>query len=99
MILLARFVVGVVIGAVAGFTVYKILTRNSVKEEVSERLKNQNSDLFKKAFNAKVKKKSKDSITIDIADRWDVTIVTDMKLEADEVSDEIHIGDIISIFD
>ena len=100
--LLARVIIGAVVaGAVgaAGYAVYKLLTRDKVKEEINEKLEDQDSELFKKAFAAKVKKKQSESITVDILDEWEEPIATDMEVEGDEVSDEINVGDIISLVD
>lgn len=100
--LLARVIIGAVVaGAVgpAGYAVYKLLTRDKVKEEINEKLEDQDSELFKKAFAAKVKKKQSESITVDILDEWEEPIATDMEIEGDEVSDEINVGDIISLVD
>lgn len=100
--LLARVIIGAVVAGAAGaagYAVYKLLTRDKVKEEINEKLEDQDSELFKKAFAAKVKKKQSESITVDILDEWEEPIATDMEVEGDEVSDEIHVGDIISLVD
>ncbi len=100
--LLARVIIGAVavgVAGAAGYVVYKLLTRDKVKEEINETLEEQDSELFQKAFAAKVKKKQSESITVDILDEWDEPIATDMEIEGDEVSDEIHVGDIISLVD
>ena len=100
--LLARVIIGAVVAGAAGAAgcaVYKLLTRDKVKEEINEKLEDQDSELFVKAFAAKVKEKQSESITVDILDEWDEPIATDMKVEGDEVSDEINVGDIISLVD
>lgn len=100
--LLARVIIGAVVAGAAGaagYAVYKLLTRDKVKEEINETLEVQNSELLKKAFVALVKKKQSESITVDILDEWEDPIATDMEVEGDEVSDEIHVGDIISLVD
>ena len=100
--LLARVIIGAVavgVAGAAGYVVYKLLTRDKVKEEINETLEEQDSKLNQKAFAAKVKKKQSESITVDILDEWDEPIATDMEIEGDEVSDEIHVGDIISLVD
>ena len=100
--LLARVIIGAVVAGAAGaagYAVYKLLTRDKVKEEINETLEEQDSELFKQAFAAKVKKKQSESITVDILDEWEDPIATDMEVEGDEVSDEIHVGDIISLVD
>lgn len=100
--LLARVIIGAVVAGAAGaagYAVYKLLTRDKVKEEINEKLEDQDSELFKKAFAAKVKKKQSESITVDILDEWEEPIATDMEIEGDEVSDEINVGDIISLVD
>lgn len=100
--LLARTIIGAVVAGAAGaagYAVYKLLTRDKVKEEINETLEEQDSELFKKAFAAKVKKKQSESITVDILDEWEEPIARDMEVEGDEVSDEIHVGDIISLVD
>lgn len=100
--LLARVIIGAVVAGAAGaagYAVYKLLTRDKVKEEINEKLEDQDSEWFKKAFAAKVKKKQSESITVDILDEWEEPIATDMEVEGDEVSDEIHVGDIISLVD
>lgn len=100
--LIARVIIGAVVACAAGaagYAVYKLLTRDKVKEEINEKLEDQDSELFKKAFAAKVKKKQSESITVDILDEWEEPIATDMEVEGDEVSDEINVGDIISLVD
>ena len=100
--LIARVIIGAVVAGAAGaagYAVYKLLTRDKVKEEINEKLEDQDSELFKKAFAAKVKKKQSESITVDILDEWEEPIATDMEVEGDEVSDEINVGDIISLVD
>ena len=100
--LLARVIIGAVVAGAAGaagYAVYKLLTRDKVKEEINEKLEDQDSELFKKAFAAKVKKKQSESITVDILDEWEEPIATDMEVEGDEGSDEINVGDIISLVD
>lgn len=100
--LLARVMIGVITAGTAGaagYAVYKLLTRDKVKEELKETLENQDLELFKKAFAAKVKQKQSESVTFDILDEWDESIATDIEVEGDEVSDEIHVGDIISLID
>ena len=99
--LLARVVIGVVAaGAVgaAGYAVYKLLTRDKVKEEINKKLADEDSELLKKAFAAKVKEKQNESISVDILDEWDEPIA-DMDIHADEISDDICVGDIISLVD
>lgn len=100
--LLARVIIGAVVvgGTVgAGYAVYKLLTRENVKEEINETLEDQNSELLQKAFAAKVKEKQSESITVDILDEWDEPIATEMEIKGDEVSNDIHVGDIISLVD
>jgi hypothetical protein len=101
--LLARVIIGAVVAGAAGaagYAVYKLLTRDKVKEEINEiLLEDQDPELFIKAFAAKVKMKQSESITVDILDEWDEPIATGMEVKGDEVSDEIHVGDIISLVD
>ena len=99
--LLFRVVVGIVaVGATGavGYAVYKLITRDTVKEEINEKLTDDNSDLLKKAFAAKVKKKQAESITVDILDEWD-TPIADMNISGDEVADDIYVGSIIPLVD
>lgn len=100
--LLARVIIGAVVAGAAGaagYAAYKLLTRDKVKEEINETLEDQDPELLKKAFAAKVKQKQSESITVDLLDEWEDPIATDMEVEGDEVSDEIHVGDIISLVD
>lgn len=99
--LLARVIIGVVTAGTAGaagYAVYKLLTRDKIKEEINERLADEDSELLKKAFAAKVKKKQNESISVDILDKWDEPIA-DIDIHADEISDDICVGDIISLVD
>lgn len=99
--LLARVIIGAVVAGAAGtagYAVYKLLTRDKVKEEINEKLADEDSELFKNAFSAKVKKKQNESISVDILDKWDEPIA-DMDIRADEISDDICVGDIISLVD
>lgn len=97
--LLARVVIGVVVAGAAGYGMYKLLTRDKVKEEINEQFKDDTSDLLKKAFAAKVMEKQKDSITLDVLDEWENPIVRDVNIRGDEVSNDIHVGDLISLVD
>ena len=72
---------------------------DKVKEEINEQFKDDTSDLLKKAFAAKVMEKQKDSITLDVLDEWENPIVRDVNIRGDEVSNDIHVGDLISLVD
>lgn len=99
--LLARVIIGAVVAGAAGtagYAVYKLLTRDKVKEEINEKLADEDSELLENAFSAKVKKKQNESISVDILDKWDEPIA-DMDIRADEISDDICVGDIISLVD
>lgn len=99
--LLARVIIGAVVAGAAGtagYAVYKLLTRDKVKEEINEKLADEDPELLENAFSAKVKKKQNESISVDILDKWDEPIA-DMDIRADEISDDICVGDIISLVD
>ena len=99
--LLARVIIGAVaVGAAgaAGYAVYKLVTRDKIKEEVKEKLADKDSDLLKKAFAAKVKEKQNDIISLAILDEFDENI-ENMDIHGDEIADDISSGDIISLVD
>lgn len=93
--LLARVVIGVALAGVAGaatYGVYKYLTRDSVKEEINEKV--QCTDAFKDAFKAKYKERSENGeiFTFEVMDQWDEPL-GDVDLHADDISSDIEIGD------
>ena len=72
--LLARVVIGVALGGLAGAATYGVyirLTRDTVKKEINEKI--QNSDVFKDAFKAKFKGKNEngETFTFEDMDKWD----------------------------
>lgn len=91
--LLARVVIGVVAAGVVGATaygVYKYITRDSAKNEINEKI--ENNDKFQDAFKAKVKSKSGETISFTVMDEWDKPL-GDVDLVGDEISSDIHVGD------
>ena len=95
--LLFRVVVGVVTAAAVGgtaYAVYKCITKDNVKEEISNKLELEDNDVLKKAFNAKVKEKSQCSVKVYILDEMDEPL-TEVDINGDEVSEDIHVGDVI----
>ena len=58
--LLLKLLVGVAVGGVVGalgYGVYKLITSDSLKDDVKDDLREQDEDLLQKAFKAKVKEK------------------------------------------
>lgn len=101
--LLARVIIGVVVAGTAGATayaVYKIVTRDSVKKEVTEKVATENPEAFEKMFSAMVKQKSDNNevITVDVLDQWDEPL-TEVEISGDEISSDIHVGDKIILRD
>lgn len=99
--LLFRVVVGVAAAAVAGgtaYAVYKYLTRDNIKEEITNKLELEDEDIMRKAFNAKVKEKSQNSVKVSVLDEMDEPL-TDIDLLEDEIADDIHVGYIIKLRD
>ena len=93
--LLARVVIGVVVGGIAGaatYGVYKYLSQDNIQEEINDKVKE--NDVFKEAFKAKVKEKSEngETLTAEVMDQWDAPL-GDIVIHADEISDDIKIGD------
>ena len=71
--LLLKLLVGVAVGGVVGalgYGAYKIITSDSLKDDVIDDLREQDEDLLKKAFKARVKDKGNDEVTQDIFDQW-----------------------------
>lgn len=92
-ILLAKVIIGVVtIGAVGAtaYGVYKLITRESARKEINAKI--QEEDIFKEAFRAKVIQKQEKSIGLKMLDSWDDPLGY-MRLDGDEVSSDIKIGD------
>lgn len=90
--LLARVVIGVVAAGVVGGTaygVYKLITRDSAKSEISSKI--QDDDAFRDAFKAKYTQKKNEAFTFTVMDEWDEPL-GDVDLTGDEISD-IDIGD------
>lgn len=99
--LLFRVVVGGVAAALVGgtaYAVYKIITKDNVKEEINNKLEFEDEDVMKKAFNAKVKEKSSHSVKLSILDEMDEPL-TYVDITGDEISEEIQVGDIIELKD
>ncbi len=97
--LLARVVIGVVVaGAVGGVTygVYKLITRDSAKREINEKI--EGNEQFKDAFKAKFKQKKDEAFTFTVMNEWDEPL-DDVDLEGDEVSSDIEVGDEIILKD
>lgn len=74
---------------VIGYHVYRILTRDSAREEINAIIKN--NDKFKDAFKAKYEQKS-ETYNFCIMDKWDEPI-GDIDLDFDEISSDIKVGD------
>lgn len=94
--ILARVVIGVALSGIAGAMVYKCLTPDTVKQDIQEELREQ--DTLEEAFKAKVRKKSKHTISVTVLNDMDKPLCN-LNLEGDEVSDDIHVGDEILLKD
>ena len=97
--LLFRVVVGVATAAVVGgtaYAVYKYITRDNVKEEITNKLELEDENILNKAYNAKVKEKYQNSVKFSILDEMDEPL-TEVDIDGDEISDDIHIGDVIEL--
>lgn len=97
--LLARVVIGVVAaGAVGGvsYGVYKLITKDSSKTEINEKI--EGNEEFKEAYKAKVKEKKDNAVSYTVMDEWDEPL-GDVDLEGDEISSDIEIGDEIILKD
>ena len=109
--LLLKLLVGVAVGGVVGalgYGAYKIITSDSLKDDVIDDLREQDEvtldifdqwssdeDLLKKAFKAKVKDKGNDEVTLDIFDQWSSNPITQTTIHGDEVASDIYIGQVI----
>lgn len=97
--LLFRVVVGVAAAAVVAgtaYTVYKRITKDNVKEEITKKLELEDDNIMKKAFNAKIKQKSQNSVKFSILDEWDKPL-TVVDIQGDEIADDIRVGDVIDL--
>jgi hypothetical protein len=99
--LLARVVIGVALAGTTGavaYGVYKMITRDSAKNEINSRI--EDDDKFKDAFKAKYKEKSanNETFTFEVLDEWDEPL-GDVDLNGDELSSDIQIGDEIILKD
>lgn len=95
--LLARVVIGVVAAAAAGgtaYAVYKLVTKDTVKEEVTEKVAMENPEVFEKMFSAMVKEKSENNevVKVDVLDQWDEPL-TEVEIAGDEIASDINVGD------
>lgn len=95
--LLARAVIGVVAAAAVGgtaYAVYKLVTKDTVKEEVTEKVAMENPEAFEKMFSAMVKEKSENNevVTVDVLDQWDEPL-TEVEISGDEIASDINVGD------
>lgn len=96
--LLLKLLVGVAVGGVVGalgYGAYKIITSDSLKDDVIDDLREQDEDLLKKAFKARVKDKGNDEVTLDIFDQWSSNPITQTTIHGDEVASDIYIGQVI----
>ncbi len=96
--LLLRLLVGVAVGGLvgaAGYGVYKLITSDSLKEDVKDDLREQDEDLLQKAFKAKVKEKENDEVTLDIFDEWSSDPIAETTIHGDEVASDIYVGQLI----
>ena len=101
--LLARVVIGIAVAGAIGekvYAVYKLITKDTVKEEVKQKLLAEDSSFFQKAFSAKVKEKSQNNevVKVDVLDSWDEPL-TEVSIYGDEISGDIKVGDIIRLKD
>lgn len=95
--LFARVVIGVVAAAAVGgtaYAVYKLVTKDTVKEEVTEKVAMENPEAFEKMFSAIVKEKSENNevVTVDVLDQWDEPL-TEVEISGDEIASDINVGD------
>lgn len=91
--LLARVIIGIVsVGVVGGaaYGVYKLITRDSAKSEITSKI--QDDNIFKDAFKAKYTQKKSEAFTFTVMDEWDEPL-GDIDLTGDEISSDIEIGD------
>lgn len=99
--LLAKVVVGVAVISLAGmatYSLYKCLTRDTIKEEINENAKY--IEVFKEAFKAKYKEKKENGeiFSFEVMDKWDEPL-GDIDLYGDEIASDIEIGDEIILID
>ncbi|MCR5701153.1 MAG: hypothetical protein K6G76_03290 [Lachnospiraceae bacterium] len=105
--LLTRVVVGAAFAGAAGlalYGVYKVLTRESIKEEINKKIEEQNVDLvdeekneafFMNAFKAKYKGKVEtgETFSFQILDEFDEPIGDVDIDDYDDIADDIEIGE------
>lgn len=93
-------IIGVGSAGAAAYAVYKLVTKETVKDEVSKTLETDNPEAFEKMFSAVVKEKSDNNevITVDVLDQWDEPL-TEVEISGDEISTDIHVGDKIMLRD
>lgn len=97
--LLFKVAVGVVAtAAVVGgaYAVYKYVTKDSLKKEITNEINLEDEEIIKKAFAARVREKSPNSVKVSILDEMDEPI-TEVSIDGDEISEDIHVGDIIEL--
>ncbi len=107
--ILLRVLIGVVAGAAAAgaaAVIYEVITKNNIVEKIKEaftkKRANKSTDKAKSenAFSAIVKEVQKDSVNVDVFfGTANGTEVEEVTLYADEISADIHPGDLISLVD
>lgn len=98
---IVRAVLGLVGVGLAGAAIYFIVKEiniSSVKRKLQETILN-TKEFKDVAFKAKIKKKAKKSISLDVLTSWDSVIVEDIEIKGESISDDINVGTVIMIRD
>lgn len=98
--LLLKLLVGVAVGGVVGalgYGVYKLITSDSLKDDVKAELREQDGISVEKIIAAEVKRKGNDEVTLDVFDQWDSDPITEITIHGDEVASDIYIGQLICL--
>jgi|GEM_PF-6867649 len=94
--LFARVVIGVVAGVIIGETVYRIISKDLIRDEVKNRIP---ADKMSKGLMARIKEAEKDSVKVEVLDSFDDPIIDEITVQGDEIADDVQVGDEFMIYD
>lgn len=94
--LFARVVIGVVAGVIIGGTVYRIISKDLIRDEVKNRIP---ADKMSKGLRARIKEAKKDSVKVEVLDSFDDPIIDEITVQGDEIADDVQVGDEFMIYD
>ena len=116
--ILLKVLIGAVAVSAAGgaaYAVYKILTRDQIKEDIKEKTSQESSqEVLDKMFDAKIKQKlekgevfsidcidswGQEGVVIDIRDKYGNVLKSGMRIMGDQIGDDVTVGTVIKLVD